>query len=226
MATVATDWSSFLSFLIGGGIGGVLVGWLKDRIQARENRRADHLKEQLRCIYGPASFLAEYSYSINERYGNLNAVYDREFCKPGGCYHGNTGDLGNDAAKQVIDVLNSYGTELRLNNEKLAKVIQDNYHLIDRTDMPFFQKLVMEQTRLVKENPQDGRRLPVLLMMKLDPPIIYSTDTTQYIRRRLESMNSELDGLRRPSRLLHAISGYIHRIYARLKEVFQRKQSG
>lgn len=185
--------------LIGGGVGAGLVTWLKDWLQVRENRRVDHLKDQLRCVYGPAAYFAEHSFLVNVRYGQLHELFQNQFCHQGGAYYADTSESGNEACSQMIDLFNTYGKHLRSNSEKLAAIVRDYYYLIESIDLPFFQNLVMEQTRLATESTDDNKKLPIRLALKMKAPIIYSTDTTTHIRHRFEALTSDLDRLRQTS---------------------------
>jgi len=147
-----------LSFL-GGGLVVAIINWWRISISDKKTRKVEYLLLQMKNLYGPLNFFTlqnEKMFSLSERF---NEAYDIEYVKPKWSNEKQTQKNLKEETTVTLDLADSYIKTVKSNNDKIIRLLENNYPYIDSDDIEIFQDFVVDYTRLKNEINKDGNLL-------------------------------------------------------------------
>lgn len=143
--------------LLGGGLVGGLLSWLRDALSERKARRIEFVRLQLRDLYGPLYFFA----SANDRLFGLNKrfheAYKEEYIETTYSEKYGARERSREQALQTLSIANEYVDQVKANNERVVEILRENYFLIDEGDIEVFSEFMVDHVRMKTEIDENGR---------------------------------------------------------------------
>jgi len=168
------EWlKTLLSSSVTAAIVGATAVWLYNNGLARNARRTDFLKEHMRNVYGPVTYLFE---AANMSFQNMIKVsngYDEYFATR----HGH--ERFSQEMHEVIAVQNAYGARMADRNKEVAAVLKANWGWLDPDDI------------------EDLGKFLGILKNSLGSPVCFRGIWVEQFRQKLRSKQDELSPPRR-----------------------------
>ncbi|MFD0682355.1 MULTISPECIES: hypothetical protein [unclassified Paenibacillus] len=143
--------SLIISF-IGGGAVGAILNWIRADLADKKTRRIKYIEDQLKNLYGPLYFVISQSAKLFEIERKYQQAYKEEFIDKQYSREKLTQDRLNDEATKTLDIRNEYINQVRLNNNKIKEILDNNFSYIDAEDIDLVVNYFYENyTRLQTE---------------------------------------------------------------------------
>ncbi len=129
--------------LIGGGSVGLIVGWLRTSTSERRGLRASFQREQLQRLYGPLQFYCSQNRALANHLRKLGKAYKEEYCGKNWSDDLGTQQTLDKECKATFDIENQYSSLICKNNDRIVKLLQENFDLVDLDDVSPFQEFIL-----------------------------------------------------------------------------------
>lgn len=199
----------WVKVILSNGAIGALVGatalWLFNKTLAQKARKADFVREQIKNLYGPVTFLLEKGERAFEVHNKLMAGYEEYFkTRYGEHYSGET--------TLVIGIANEFGELAKDGAREAAGILKDSWGWLDADDGDAVRDFLTYFDRLKIEFDSDGKaRLPFefyhSLKNSLRPPLIHDSNLVKRFRQKLLTKQAGLSGLKQPKASPNAPGG-------------------
>ena len=135
--------------VVGSGFIVALLNWFKEARSGARQRELSQVQEQLRLLYSPLHCLMSQNARFLRHHEKLldayKAAYEAREFSPEGV------EASLPGARDTLELMNSYIAELTRTNARIAKVIEDNWSLMDPEDMDLFADFLLECKRVEVE---------------------------------------------------------------------------
>ena len=154
---MANETLNLIYSFLGGGVVVAIFDWIRINKAERVSRRLAELSNQIQKLYGPLYFFV----SQNERCFELNKsimdAYRKEYVEVKYSDDPLTQERLNHKTSITLDLANAYVRLVTKNNERIIKILSDNYSYIDPDDADVFQQFVIDCNRLEIERDESAK---------------------------------------------------------------------
>jgi hypothetical protein len=188
---VTTD--DWIRAILSNGAVGALVGalalWRLNETLATKARRADYLREQIKNLYGPVTFLLEAGERSFDTHNKVAAGYE-EYFRTRYAHERYSEEMG-----QVLATQNHYGGLAVQTNREAAQVLKEHWGWLDAEDTTEVSTFLtyVERQRVERD---DGMTLPVAfyteLKKSLPAPVVFNAEWPARFRKKLKAKQEEL----------------------------------
>ena len=137
-----------------GILGGILVAaiqWARISRSEKEKRHSEYVYEQLNRLYGPLFFLTTQNQELFNLCSKIIGGYKKYFEGQDWSTDSITQKNLKDKSHATIELSNSYIKQVVKNNDKINKLLNDNFSYIDIDDIDVLKKFIMDTIRLEEE---------------------------------------------------------------------------
>jgi hypothetical protein len=149
-----------LSFL-GGGIISAVGNWFYSSWSTRRAREVDLLQEQNRRLYGPLFFFTSQNEALFKLAGHVNEVRREYFEGRRWIDEAQVQEVLSKQHIATIQLGNIYVERVVKNNDKVMEILENNWHLVEPSDITILSRFQVDYTRyLVEAKEQATKEIP------------------------------------------------------------------
>lgn len=156
---------------------------------AARGRKADHLREQIKLLYGPVTYLLESAERSHGTHVIHNEAYQEHF-KTRHSEH------DSEDMSSAIALMNHYGDQMVKANRAARDIFKQHWGLLDKEDLDDVDAFL---DNVERQEIEEGWRMPLDYFhnpnTKLKPKVIHTTMFVVYFRKRLQEKQAELSAL-------------------------------
>lgn len=184
--------------LLGGGVLGHFVAWIRTSTSERRGLRASFLRDQLRRLYGPLHFHCSQNRALADHWAKLTDAYQREYCGKNWSDDPVTQANLDRETTSTIDIKNKYGTAICENNNRIVRLLRDNFDLVALDDVGAFQEFVLHACRHDVEYGNGGLTLPLCIYKHAGDVINWDYSFFERVASRFAQIQQDVQSLQRP----------------------------
>lgn len=182
--------------VLGAAILSATALWFYNSSLAKNARKADYVREQIKNLYGPATFLLERGERAFTVHNRIMAGYEEYF-------KDRYGERFSQQMTDVLNVCNKYAQVAQEGNTEAVAIIKANWGWIDAEDGEAVRDFLTYVDRLLIELDEASKiRLPGefyhSMKNSLDAPLIHDSTLVERFRKKLRQKQAELSGAKVP----------------------------
>lgn len=182
------DKQQLIGAFLAGGLSGAIVTGVIDVLRQRTDRGFNLLNDKIKLLYGPLYYYLSQNKKLFEASDTLLKAGSKAYHNCGGGM-----DMVHGVNKTIL-VAQVYFSQVKQNNKKIIKILEENFCLAESNDYDSFIEFTKDYFRLVFEKPNaDGGGAPFEVAIELPPisildPKFFEMVEASYMRlsKRLE----------------------------------------
>lgn len=187
---------TWLIALLGGGVSGALINWIRaDRSEKRE-RQIRFIDDQIRKLYGPLYYLVLQSEKLFILSRKFHDFYKQEYIEKKWSVDENTQKILGEETTETLNIANEYIKIVEKNNIKIKELLDNSYAFLDRDDIETMALFYEDHVRLTTEKDNNGNiRIPFRIYKHVGDISFLRPEVIERIKDKFLSKKQQLDSL-------------------------------
>lgn len=183
-----------MSFL-GGGVVVTVGNWIHAANVAKRERAATHLSTQLKELYGPLYYFTNQNARLFDLSRKFDAAYTDEIASKNWSQDQRTRESVQSDAEATISLSNEYVQNVVKNNDRIAGLLENSWHLIDADDIEEFSAFQIHHARL-KVEVEGGLKTPFMIYQHVGTISYMPPSMIERVENKFRAKNAKLQAFR------------------------------
>ena len=154
--------TNILVSMLVGGLAGTILTLITNLIIEKHARKVNYLNDQLNKFYAPIQYLILSIEKLLEINRKIMSAYNKEYIEKEWSKKKSTQENLDKETMNTIEIANKYIDQVKVNNEQIIKILNENYSYCDIEDKDMILLFYEHYIRMTKEiDDNDKLMLPV-----------------------------------------------------------------